>query len=195
MSRKGFLLLWVFLIPTYVLAQQKVFVDHKLFKFENKQLVSAEDGKDFVIVQAEGYGQKELFQKILLGLNNIYKDIDKIVTKIEYDAITVNAYYKVDKEDYFYSDEKDSLSPSGYKMYKKVGWAERFVFKFKDGKIRIDMPTFSTLDAIDLDGKSKVLDYNAVKNIKGQYYSINVQARDQIILIINTAFSSTEDDW
>ena len=50
-----------------------------MFVNEADGVFTTMDGKDYVTIPMEGISQKDLFHKMMLGLNNIYMDIDKVV--------------------------------------------------------------------------------------------------------------------
>ena len=150
------------------------------------------DNKDYVVISAEGYSQKELFQLLLLGLNNFYTDIDKIVSKIEYDAITVNNYYTV-------KDEKATvikvITGDNVNYYYVLGWHERFSFKFKDGKLRIDAPQVIKIDLKDINGKkisTKLPDLG--ETVLFPHAEITI-LKGSLYKLINDTFNKTDNDW
>ena len=144
------------------------------------------DGKDFAVIHIEGFSQKELFQKMMLGLNDIYMDVDKVVTKIEYDAITVNAYNEFSK----YGD------PFTFKGTNKRmdGFNYRFSFKFKEGKLRIDSPIITTITYHNstLDERKMVCNYSDLDHPA----CVSIAIYDLLQKILIAAYSSSkEDEW
>ena len=106
------------------------------FKEYKHHFINMKDSTDFVVVPMEGYTKKDLFQKMMLGLNDVYNDINKVVSTVGEDAITVNAYHEI----------KKSPFKIGGEFYYITGFQCRFSFKFKDGRLRVEAPQVSTFD-------------------------------------------------
>lgn len=154
------------------------------FKEYKRQFVSLKDSSSYVIAPIEGFTKKELFDKMMLGLNNVYMDISKVVSTVGDDAITVNAYHKIDNSpiklagDYYYI----------------TGFNCRFSFKFKDGKLRVDAPYVTTFDAHHFLNQEKTFhgNFSDFDGLSG----ICLGVYDALQRIIDAAYNSKkDDDW
>ena len=154
------------------------------FKEYKRQFVSLKDSSSYVIIPIEGFSKKELFDKMMLGLNNVYMDISKVVSTVGNDAITVNAYHQIESSPF----------KLGEVYYHVTGFNCRFSFKFKDGKLRVDAPFVSTFDAHHFLNKEKTIhgNFSDFDNLSG----ICVGVYDALERIIDAAYNSKkDDDW
>lgn len=149
------------------------------------------DTQDYVIIDAPNYTQKELFSKMLLALNNYYIDIDKVVTKIEYDALTINATFIPDapmsimKRPYI-------LTNSRAFIFESIDY--RLSFKFKDGKIRVDIPYIKSGKAQEDVSDKKVFVEHSDLNW-GAYNSMKKDIDNILVKLLTDAYQSKDDEW
>ena len=162
-----------------------------MFRIVNGKFVCDEDDPStYRILPMEGQTKQDLFHKMMLGLNKIYMDIDKVVTKIEYDAITINAYYSFGKV--------GSPFQRGDTMYMIEGFNYRLSFDFKDGKVRINAPIVTTFDYhhfLDLKKrnlKTEKFDKLGDDNDSGILLAVSKALNN---IIISAYDSKKDDDW
>ena len=147
--------------------------------------------KEYIVIDAPNYTQKELFSKMLLALNNYYIDIDKVVSKIEYDALTINATYipdapmSITKRPYI-------LANSGAYLFLSIDY--RLSFKFKDGKVRIDIPYIKSGTAIEDISEKKVFVEHSDLNF-GAYNSMTNDFNGILVKLLKDAYQSKDDEW
>lgn len=152
-------------------------------------LITANDGTDFKIIKANGYTQKELYTKILLGISKLYPDLDKVTTKIENEEITVNGFTKLISIIHF----SDRLYGKFEAMF---GGRYTIKFLFKDGKIRIDAPRWSNLrmtspaDGTDLFQLHELVLLDPTCSPK-----FETKINEIIDSIIEESFSSANNNW
>lgn len=158
-----------------------------MFKATINGFVGAYGDYSFVILPMKGTTAKELYDKMILGLNNTYMDFDNVVTKIENAAITINAYDKVEKSG------KSIFTKGGYSYYIE-GFKYRFSFKFKDGKVRVDAPIVSSVDyfpkhneSIKIQGNLADLEARGASTV-GMFVNIILNN------ILNTTYNAKADD-
>lgn len=116
-----------------------------LFNIKNHVFFHGDSNDSYVILKMDNYSQKELFTKMLLALNDLYTDVDKVVTKIEPEAITINKKHVFKEEKVIIIDKK---------YYQSDAFEYRLSFKFKDGKIRIDAPVVNSIDYYPFEKKA-----------------------------------------
>ncbi len=89
---------------------------------------SADKEKDYVILDFAGRSQNDLYKQTLLYINTIYKSPKNVISTVENESITVNGYAQnAVKRNAFNSFNMD------YTM----------VFLFKDGRMRVNVPSFT----------------------------------------------------
>ncbi len=105
------------------------FVFAQKFQLTPSGFVNAEDpSKNYVVVEFEGKTQSELYKQVLVMLNKKYKSAKDVISSVEPETITLNAV--------------------AIKPIRRTG-AHSFTNKynitlsFRDGKIKIDAPTFN----------------------------------------------------
>lgn len=102
--------------------------------------IATTDGKDYYIASFDSIPQKELYNRVENYIMENYNSPDKVSSKKPYDAITLHTYY----ECAFYATTlKAPFSKSidcGAECYLTV------VMKFKDGKIRFDIPGLRVIE-------------------------------------------------
>ena len=63
-----------------------------LFIFDSEGGLSTEGGKEFMVYELDGWSQKELYDKVILGISQLFTYPDKVMTKVE------NGYFMSDEE-------------------------------------------------------------------------------------------------
>ncbi len=144
-----------------------------------------DNSSSYAIVSINGLKQKDIYQKLLLALNDYYGGINGI-SKIEYDAITVHAYQKCNKA--------LILGKRNYNTFD--GFKYRLSFKFKDGKMRIEAPLVTICDYHSLNDSSKRKDLSANIEIFPRN-SIDLSSdMDEICRSIISLFTnSIKEEW
>lgn len=147
------------------------------FLFSKDATYYTEDGKNYIVYDAKGYTQKELYNKVLLGVSKLFRNPDKVITKFENEFITINGY------------NSDCVK------YSNLWFSYTYSVKiqFKDDKIRIDTPliTGSGSDEIrsNTEGWIKTQEnYNEVK----PYFESSMN--DLINAFLDSSFL-TNEDW
>lgn len=142
---------------------------------------------NYVILYAPGYTNSELYSKMLIGLNDFYTDIDKVATKIDNHAITINATTK---------PGKTLLIPkkSNSSVYEIEEIHYRLSFKFKNDKVRIDLPIVKSLVGSDIIYKSReTIDLQLL--ILKDYIDILPTIQSIINQIIRSSYDTQNEDW
>ena len=163
----------------------------KLFDIKDGSFLGRTGNYSYVIVPIEGNNQKDLYHKMILGLNNVYMDVDKVVSKIEPDAITINAYHTTDKS-------PNCIFIIDRTAYKLEGFKYRFSFKFKDGKVRIDSPIVTTVDYSPMLDKNRKLqgEFQRIEGLHSQLSNLYISVNDIISKILLSSYNSNkDDDW
>lgn len=150
------------------------------FKFNSDATFTTGTDKSFIIYEASGYTQNELYSAMLLGISKLFKNPDKVLTKVDNELITVNAItdYCVKYHNYVYA------------------FAYTIQFQFKDGKIRVDTPIVNAFIPTSGEHKSNVSgwirtqdNYSEVK--PGFEKGINTE----IYNFLTKSFSKEDTDW
>lgn len=150
------------------------------FQFNSNATFTTGTDKEFIVYEAIGYKQSELYNAMLLGISKLFKNPDKVITKVENELITVNAM-----TDYCIN-------------YSKYAYAFSYTikFQFKDGKIRVDTPIVNAF--IPTSGKH--LD-NVAGWIRtqGNYSEIKpgfeTGINSEIYTFLTKSFSKEDTDW
>ena len=145
----------------------------------------------YVIIDADGYTQKELYNKMLLALNNNYIDIDKVVAKIEYDALTVNAAFIPDLS------KKSVYNPHIFinsRYYRFTSIDYRLSFKFKEGKVRVDIPYIKCGKAEnDIYNQKIYVEHSDLTDIT--YSNLSKDFDNLIVKLLKDAYQSKDNEW
>lgn len=150
------------------------------FKFKSNATFTTGSDKEFIVYEAIGYKQSELYNSMLLGISKLFKNPDKVLTKVENELITVNAItdYCINYSKYVYA------------------FSYTIQFQFKDGKIRVDTPIVNAFIPTSGEHKSNVAgwistqgNYNEVK--PGFEKGINTE----IYTFLMKSFSKEDTEW
>lgn len=88
----------------------------------------AEDGKNFLVVEFEGKSSDELYAMVKNNVLSFYKDPKTVMSENEGSAITIHGFANP------IASKKLLVLTTFYGAYYNL------VFKFKDGRIRVDAP-------------------------------------------------------
>ena len=88
-----------------------------------------EDGKEFAVVEFEGKSSSELYSKVKSNAMSLYNDPDKVMSESGGNMISM----------YAYREDMCVVSSMGAKGI--YGGHYKLVFRFKDGRIRVDAPS------------------------------------------------------
>ncbi|WP_333662274.1 DUF4468 domain-containing protein [Chishuiella changwenlii] len=126
------------------------------FELTSTGFVNAEDNsKNYVVIESPGKTQSELYKQTLIMLNKKYKSAKDVVSGVEPETITVNAL------------AAKQIRRTGMHSFKNQ---YNVVISFKDGKIKVDAPTFE-LYTFDY-GKKQVMMLDGGFSLDGSYFGI-----------------------
>ena len=127
---KKLILMLAMVLPIYAQAQFKLtingFVDEK------------DSAKDYIVYDFKGKNQKDLYIDVLKFINTSYKSPQDVINEVEPEMITISGF------------EESCISIGkvkkilGTKMSMTGGYDLQYniVMRFKDGKLRVDAPSF-----------------------------------------------------
>lgn len=116
-----FLLAIVFTLP--------LFAQDKYFELTPNGFVSVTDtSKNFVVLDFDGKSQSELFKKFLITITTDYRSPQDVISKVENEVITINGI--------------ESKAIRRNKLGHNFDINYTVSIHFKDGKVKIDAPTF-----------------------------------------------------
>lgn len=115
-----------------LLAAQLSFAQY--FKLTNKGFVST-DNTDFTVVNVPNIKQKDLYKNVLNAINSMYSNPQKGLNVVDGESISITAYEEKALP------VKHKAGGFGKTSY-KYDLSYTLSFLFKDGKIRINRPTF-----------------------------------------------------
>lgn len=105
------------------------------FKFDwAKGLVNDTDGKDFIVISAQGKPVSDIKSSIVSSLSDMYPNPGKVISTLGDNIINVTGYYA---NDVFWNVENDIIKIYHFTYNIKI--------EIKDGKIKVCSPTFSNI--------------------------------------------------
>ncbi len=110
------------LFPLIAIAQLPELVLTKEGFFNKRDL-----SKTYVVYDVENTNKDVLFQRVLVGITKLYKSSKDVVSKVDNEAITINA------------TQRNEVPCKGL----KYDLHYTFSISFKDNKIKLDVPTFN----------------------------------------------------
>jgi len=126
------------------------------FELTSSGFVNAEDkSKNYIVIEETGKTQAELYKQTLIMLNKKYKSAKDVVSGVEPETITLNALA---------AKEIRRTGAHSFKNHYNI------VLSFKDGKIKVDAPTFE-LYTFDY-GKKQIMLLNGGSSLDGSYFGI-----------------------
>lgn len=147
------------------------------FNFSSMGNLSTSEGKEYVVYELEGWKQKELYDKMVLGISKLFTYPDKVMTKVENELITVNGY------------ESEAFRWSV--IY--VSYYYSIKFQFKDGKIRID-PVIRGYE-----GNRGMASVSQWMSTQGNYNEVKPKfesaINNLIYMFLQKSFDTSDDDW
>jgi len=115
------------------------------FKVSPNGIVS-EDGKGYYVVEFEGLSAEELYNRVEKFIISNYKNPDAVASKQPNEMINLHSYS---------SNTFPIRTILGMKHYANVDM--NIVFRFKDGKIRIDAPSINDMPCHTLENSDGVV--------------------------------------
>ena len=191
-TMRKLLVMLLLMTPMLSFAQVKTIkIDDSYLKWAKEDGFELINGStDYIVIDAPNFTQKELFNKMLLALNNYYIDIDKVVTKIEFDALTINATF-IPNAPMSITDRPYIIANSRVFIFQSIDY--RLSFKFKDGKIRIDTPYIKGGKAQEDVSDKKVLVEHSDLNF-GAYHSMKEDFNSILVKLLKEAYQK-DNDW
>lgn len=170
------------------------------FKVSPNGIVS-EDGKGFHVVEFEGVSASELYNRVEKYIISTYRNPDAVASKQPNEMINIHSYSK---------NAFPIRTILGMKHYADVDM--NIIFRFKDGKIRIDSPSINKMPCHTLKDSDGVVfsgtkffgdntvylyDKKGKEKNKKVIESLNLWLTLQITYIIESIkeSKSVEDDW
>jgi hypothetical protein len=101
------------------------------FKLQPTGAFLTEDGKDFAVIEFEGKSASELYSMVRANVMTLYNSPKEVMSETSGELITIFAY------------EKNLWTVKSMGATGIYGGNYKLIFKFKDGKIRIDAPSIS----------------------------------------------------
>lgn len=149
-----------------------------LFIFDSEGGLSTEDGKEFMVYELEGWSQKELYDKVVLGISQLFTYPDKVMTKVENELITVNGY-------------ESNAFKWGKGYYTSYYYTVKFLFK--EGKIRVE-PSIRGYE-----GNNGMANVAMWMRTQGNYNEVKPKFEESINALIYSfllkSFDTSNDDW
>lgn len=151
--------------------------DKTTFVFDIESFFKTKDGSPYAVVSAVGYTQSELYKKMLVGISKLYNNPDRVITKVEDEMLTINGI-----------DLECAYAGGGLT---KMSYQYNIQLFFKDGKIRINVPTITASKWGSLDWDS-----GAPVNRKSlNSSSHNAWINNLIDTFFKSSFGTTNEDW
>lgn len=150
------------------------------FQFKSNATFTTGSDKEFIVYEAIGYKQSELYNSMLLGISKLFKNPDKVITKVENELITVNAStdYCINYSKYVYA------------------FSYTIQFQFKDGKIRVDTPTVNAFIPTSGEHKSNVAGWISTQgNYSEVKHGFEKGINTEIYTFLMKSFSKEDTDW
>lgn len=184
--RKFILLLSLFCSTILAVAQNQV-----NFKMQADVSFKAEDGKDFMVIPFEGKTAQELYAIVKKNVTTTYYSAKNVLNTVENEMISVNGVGKIPQ-----IESKKEMSKSHFNQRKSVASPYHsfsieyiLVFRFKDGKIRIDAPQI-------IDKNLEITEaYNWSEKNNVPREDINNKIELELNDLCNKMMSTQNEDW
>lgn len=150
------------------------------FHFNPDATFTTSTENEYIVYEAVGYKQNELYDAMLLGISKLFKNPDKVLTKVENQLITVNAIsdYCVHYSKYVYA------------------FSYTIKFQFKDGKIRVDTPIVNAFIPTSGEHKDNVAGWiRTQKNYNEVKPGFEKGMNSEIYTFLTKSFSKEDTDW
>lgn len=160
------------------------------FEIQKGGYFSTQDGKDYLIYNAEGKTAKELYEMVCVNVSKTYQSPKTVMSSVEDKSISIRA--KTTSCLY-----KNFL---GMKVYYEVYY--NLLFEFKDGKIKISAPVINSM----YEGQTKQVYFSKVAKsyfnsdgtVKKKSIECKRSAEVYFCLLIGELVGAQEtkdDDW
>lgn len=184
----------VYGVTLYASAQEQI-----EFKLQPDATFVAPDGGAYAVIEFEGKTADELYSMVKSNVMTLYKSPDSVMSENPNISISIRAY----------SDRVGSKTVSF--IPRVFAGYYNLVFRFKDGKIRVDIPAIDNT----LTDRDNLLDYQYIpsfKNLVKGYYKdgkpkdkahayimmteqcVNLPI-NYLLGLIKTDSNDTNDDW
>ena len=169
------------------------------FKLQPNATFAAPDGTSYIVVEYEGKTAEELYSLVKSNAMTLYKNPDRVMSENPHISIAIRAYSEM------VGTKTVAFIPRVFAGYYNL------VFRFKDGKIRIDAPVIDDT----LTDRDNMLDIQYIPSFKGLvkgYYkdgkpkektqgsiliterSVNIPI-NYLLGLLKTESNDTNDDW
>lgn len=162
------------------------------FKCKTSSFVNASDEKDFVVIAVEGKSASDLKSSVINILSGMFDHPDKVISTVGDNIVMVNSYDATGYTEY--------TNENGRSYSTSYTYAYSLKIEVKDGKIRVNSPSFSQLKPVlHYLGKVKTLStygeaefYDTLHKAKAEYKVENL-INSYITKLVQGL--STSDDW
>ena len=108
------------------------------FKFSIKGFLNDTDQKDYVVITAPGKSARDIKSSVVSTLSSMYSNPSKVISTLGDNIINVNGY------------ASDAFVTDAVMSYKHYSFSYNIKIEVKDGKIKIDTPSFSRINERDV---------------------------------------------
>ena len=146
MNRTVFTLVCMF-ITLCSFAQTSIESINFKIKDVSGELKASNNTDNYYVLEYEGKSASELYTNILSSISNLYKNPQKVLSTVENVSIKVSATaldVKVPRDE----SEINDVFPQKYSYW---GFDYRLSFQFKDGKIKVNAPSFDADNVLHAD--------------------------------------------
>lgn len=162
-----------------------------MFHFNYKNgFTNISDGKNYVIITAEGKSASDIKSSVLSSLTDMYANPNKVISTIGNNIINVNGYARNAFIGQF----------AGNNVYFSFNY--NIKIEIKDSKIKVDSPTFSNITKREVYmGETLGIDYIDTDELYFQlYYVKNKVVEEHVADIFNSHITKiveglTNSDW
>lgn len=189
MKKHGFLLLAFAFISVLANAQNS----SVYFNWTPTGTLLTSDGKDYVIKEYEGKSKEELYNELLVSVSSLFNDPKHVVSTVENQLININAGQMVE------------WPYGGLLGIVPVNMQYVLKIHFKDNKIKIDAPYFTSITVggtpvYDIEGWAKAQKFfnpdgtfNTKKGKSIFCRGVNIAFNNLIEAILS--YNKTNNDW
>lgn len=181
-------------LALYASAQEQI-----EFKLQPDATFVAPDGGTYAVIEYEGKTAEELYSMVKSNVMTLYKSPDNVMSENPHISISIRAYSDG------IGSKVVSFIPRVFTGYYNL------IFRFKDGKIRVDAPVIDNTIA-DRDNMLDIIYIPSFKNLVKGYYkdgkpkdkshayimmteqSVNLPI-NYLLGLIKTESNDTNDDW
>ena len=160
------------------------------FKFSSEGFINDTDQKDYVVITASGKTSRDLKSSIISTLSSMYSNPSKVISTLGDNIINVNGF----ASDAFVTDAVIS--------FKHYSFTYNIKIEVKDGKIKIESPSFSKIIERDVPLIGSATDkYIDTSSLFKELSKAGDQYQAKVEEIINTHITkiisglSSNSDW